>query len=306
MSGCGGVKVRGDGNGVHVFDRRSGLNVLLDEIDVPLQERAWAPRFASIALTNACDLQCRFCYAPKHVARLDVDTVVEWAIELDEGGCLGLGFGGGEPTLHSDLAELCRRVTNETQLAVSFTTHGHRITEELARQLMGAVHFVRVSMDGVGATYERIRGRSFATLLDKLQLVHAVAPFGINYVVNAETISELDAAAAIAFERGAIEMLLLPEVAVEGVGGIDPASSKLLTRWIQDNTQYRLAISDATPIDGLPIASPFRNGGGIGAYLHIDATGRLRTSSFSTESAYIRSSVRAALNELRDETGEPE
>ena len=177
------MKVRRDANGVHLFDRRSGLNVLLDEIEVPLHERAWAPRFVSIALTNACDLQCRFCYAPKHVARLDVDAVVAWAIELDEGGCLGLGFGGGEPTLHSDFAELCRRVTNETQLAVSFTTHGHRITEELARQLKGAVHFVRVSMDGIGGTYERIRGRSFATLLDKLRLVHAIAPFGINYVV---------------------------------------------------------------------------------------------------------------------------
>ena len=300
------MKVRGDENGVHVFDRRSGLNVLLDEIDVPLRERAWAPRFVSIALTNACDLQCRFCYAPKDVARLDVDTVVEWAIELDEGGCLGLGFGGGEPTLHSDLAELCRRVTNETQLAVSFTTHGHRITEELARQLKGAVHFVRVSMDGVGGTYERIRGRSFATLLDKLQLVRAVAPFGINYVVNAETIRELDAAAAVAFEQGAFEMLLLPQHAVAGVGGIDSASSRILTRWIQDNTRYRLAISDAAPTDGLPIANPFRNGSGIGAHLHIDASGRLRTSSFSADGAYIRSSVRAALNELGRRTGEAE
>ena len=300
------MKVRRDANGVHVFDRRSGLNVLLDEIEVPLRERAWAPRFISIALTNACDLHCRFCYAPKHVARLDVDAVVAWAIELDEGGCMGLGFGGGEPTLHPRFGQLCQRVATETQLAVSFTTHGHRVTEELVEQLKGAVHFVRVSMDGVGETYERIRGRSFGTLLDNLRLVGAIAPFGVNYVVNAQTIRELDAAAAVAFEHGAFEMLLLPERPVAGVGGIDAATSKALTRWIQTNTQYRLAVSGAAPIDGIPIANPFRDEGGVSAYAHIDASGWLRSSSFSADGTYIRSSVGAGLNELCNQTGEAE
>lgn len=188
--GVAGVKVRRDGNGVHIFNRRSGLNVLLDEIEVPLHERAWAPRFVAVALTNACDLHCRFCYAPKHVARLDVDAVVAWSIELDGGGCMGIGFGGGEPTLHPHFAHLCQRIARETQLAVSFTTHAHRITEELVEQVKGAVHFVRVSMDGIGETYERIRGRNFATFLDKLRLVRAIAPFGVNYVVNAETVRD--------------------------------------------------------------------------------------------------------------------
>ena len=306
IQGVAGVKVRCDGNGVHVFDRQSGLNVLLDEIEVPLHDRAWAPRFISVALTNACDLHCRFCYAPKHVARLNVDAVVAWAIELDEGGCLGIGFGGGEPTLHPYFAHLCQRVAAETQLAVSFTTHGHRITEELAEQLEGAVHFVRVSMDGVGETYERIRGRRFATFLDKLRLVRAIAPFGVNYVVNAETIRELDAAAAAAFEHGAFEMLLLPERPVAGVGGIDPDSSKALTRWIQSSAQYRLAISDAAPTDRIPIANPFRDESGVSAYAHIDASGFLRISSFSADGVATQSSVRAALDELCNQTGEAE
>ena len=298
------MKVRRDQSGVHFFDRECGLNVLLDEVDIPLHERAWAPRFVSIALTNACDLHCRFCYAPKHVARLDVDSIVAWAIELDKGGCLGVGFGGGEPTLHPNFARLCQRVATETQLAVSFTTHGHRITEALAEQLDGAVHFVRVSMDGAGDTYERIRGRSFEALLEKLRLVRAIAPFGVNYVVNDETIGELDAAAAMSFEHGAFEMLLLPERPVAGVGGIDAVTSEALTRWIQTNTQYRLAVSDAAPIDGIPIANPYRDGGGVSAYAHLDASGWLRRSSFSADGAYIRSSVGAALNELCEQTGE--
>ena len=170
------MKVRRDGNGVHMFDRDSGLNILLDEIPVPVPQREPAPRFVSVALTNACDLHCGFCFAPKHAARLESETVVAWATELNESGCLGLGFGGGEPTLHPDFVSLCRRVAVDTQLAGSFTTHGHRLTEGLAERLAGAVHFVRVSMDGVGETYARIRGRRFSALIEKLALARRIAP----------------------------------------------------------------------------------------------------------------------------------
>ncbi len=298
------MKIRRDSNGVHLFDRRSGMNALFDEISVPAAERAPAPRFVSVALTNACDLDCRFCYAPKHAARLKTEAVVAWATELDASGCLGLGFGGGEPTLYPNFTRLCWRIAEETHLAVSFTTHGHRITEDMADRLRGAVHFVRVSIDGIGATYERIRGRRFEALLEKLELLCTIAPFGVNYVVNAETIHHLDAAAAVAFEHGAFEMLLLPERSVAGAGGIDSASSKTLATWIQRNSQYRLAISDAAAVDGIPIAEPFRCGNGLDTFAHIDAAGWLRESSFSTDGEPIRSSVGAALNKLGTRLGD--
>ena len=237
------MKVRRDENGVHFFDRRSGLNILFEEIRVPEIEHASAPRFVSIALTNACDLRCRFCYAPKHVARLDKEAVIDWAIDLDETGCLGLGFGGGEPTLHPDFVSLCQQVTTNTRLAVSFTTHGHRLTRQMADQLTGSVHFVRVSMDGIDETYARIRGKQFSALVEKLLLVREIAPFGVNYVVNASTIEDLDSAAMIAFEHGASEMLLLPERPVAGTGGIDKETKRDLLEWIAQNSQFRLAIS---------------------------------------------------------------
>ena len=298
------MKIRRDSSGVHFFDRRSGLNVLWDDISVPPPEWDSAPRFVSLALTNACDLQCRFCYAPKHPARLEPETVLAWAIELDETGCLGLGFGGGEPTLYPHFPLLCRRIAEETHLAVSFTTHGHRITEDMATQLKGAVHFLRVSVDGVGATYERVRGRPFEALIDKLELLRTIAPFGVNFVVNADTFNDLDDAAALAFEHGASEMLLLPERAVAGTGGIDPTTSRALATWIQRNRQYRLAISDLSTVDGVPIAAPFRSGSGLDAFAHIDAVGHLRASSFSDDGEPIQSSVGAALAELRMRRGD--
>ena len=86
------MKVRRDTNGVHLFDRWSGLNILFDEITVPAEQRDPAPRFVSMALTNLCDLRCGFCYAPKHRATLDTQSVTTWAMQLDEGGCMGIGF----------------------------------------------------------------------------------------------------------------------------------------------------------------------------------------------------------------------
>jgi sulfatase maturation enzyme AslB (radical SAM superfamily) len=93
------IKARLGSDGIHLFDRQSGVNILLDEVHVPVEERSRAPRFVSFALTNLCDLACAFCYAPKYPATLDFDHIVRWARELDKNGTLGIGFGGGEPTL---------------------------------------------------------------------------------------------------------------------------------------------------------------------------------------------------------------
>ena len=137
---------------------------------------ASAPRQISVALTNRCDLSCSYCYAPKNRASLDLRRLVEWLCELDSNGCLGVGFGGGEPTLYEYFVDVCRRVSRETKLAVTFTTHAHRINREFVAALKGAVHFARGSVDGVGATYEAMRGRSFETLRSSLEHLRALAP----------------------------------------------------------------------------------------------------------------------------------
>ena len=154
-------KLRCGPSGLHVFNRTTGLNVLIDEIPVLASLQSRAPRQISIALTNRCDLACAHCYAPKSRDELRFDVVTQWLAELDAHGALGVGFGGGEPTLYPEFERLCQHAARETRLSVSFTTHGHHIDDVLAEGLRGSVHFVRVSMDGVGATYQLIRRRSF-------------------------------------------------------------------------------------------------------------------------------------------------
>ena len=273
-------KVRLGPCGIHIFNRRTGLNVLLDEVRVPRERWALAPRQVSIALTNACDLSCSYCYAPKNRAELDFNELLTWLCALDANGCLGVGFGGGEPTLYRHFPEVCMHLAEKTSMAVTFTTHAHRVNERLAERLRGAVHFIRVSMDGVGTTYEALRGRSFTALCSHLEVIRQLAPFGINFVVNRSTLLDLEHTVDFASEIGAQEFLLLPEQQVHGVGGIDTTTARALRDWV--NT-YRgpvpLTISEAGSGDGPPYIK-VTNEEGYRAYAHIDATGVLRRSSY--------------------------
>ena len=274
-------------HGVHIFDRRTGVNVLFDEVDVP--EAAWsvAPRHISVALTNACELSCPYCYAPKRPAALDFDRLAGWLTELDDNGCLGVGFGGGEPTLYRRFAEICQYAARRTGLAVTFTTHGHNLTENLITTLRGNVHFVRLSMDGVGTTYETLRGRPFSSLLEKIRLASTLAPLGINYLVNNRTVADLDRAIELAIDVGAAEFLLLPEQSVNGMGGIDGCTVKTLHTWIE---QYQgpipLTVSEVAS-DRISVANAFAGESILRGYAHIDAWGTVKRTSYDDDGQAI-------------------
>lgn len=294
------VKVRTGPDGVHLFDRGSGLNVLFNEALVPEDSWSRAPRQVSIAVTNACDLACEYCYAPKRPAVLEYGRLLSWAHELDAEGCLGIGFGGGEPTLYRRLPQLCRSITETTSLAVTLTTHGHRWTPELVEQLGGSVHFVRVSVDGVGGTYEKLRGRSYDDLLERLELISGAFNVGINCVVNQRTLSELDAVAALAADVGASELLLLLEQPTPGRPGANADVATGLRGWIRGHQgSVRLATGEQDA-DGLPTARPLPGEVRLRSYAHIDAIGSLRATSYSSHKVPIDDrGVLAAVELLR-------
>lgn len=286
---------------MHLFDRITGLNILLDELRP--EEAVWStsPRQLSIALTNVCDLQCAYCYAPKHKATLHPDQVFGWLQELDTEGCLGIGFGGGEPTLHPYFVDICKRAAGETQLSVTFTTHGHHLTPKLAERLKGSIHFVRISVDGIGRTYEKQRGKQFASLLRGMESVATLSPFGINIVVNEHTVAELDAVSELAQKVGASELLLLPQQATAAVASMDGVVGRALQDWVSNyRGKVRLAVSEAGA-SGLPTCDPIPDERGLQAYAHIDASGMLRASSYSPVGAKIGDAgVLSALKRLRN------
>lgn len=294
------LKLRAGPSGLHLFERKTGLNVLVDEVRISPSQWARAPRQVSVALTNACDLGCPYCYAPKSPAVLDAEKLSEWLGELDDNGCLGVGFGGGEPTLHREFIQICRQTAERTRLAVTFTTHAHRISTAHRDKLRGSVHYIRVSVDGVGATYESLRGRPFGALRSQLAIIREMSPFGINFVVNARTLPDLSSGIELGEEFGASEFLLLPEQPVAGTVGIDPATLRALHQWID---QYRGGISLSISESYSENIACGRIDGekGLRAYAHIDANGFLKRSSYDTEGVFIGSGgVMEALRSLEN------
>lgn len=293
------LKVRVGAAGLHFFNRKTGINLLVDEIELPSCLWSAAPSQISIALTNACDLVCPHCYAPKNPAVLNFERLTSWLTDLDANGCIGVGFGGGEPTLYPRLAELCLYTAEKTGLAVTMTTHAHHLSDRLLKELSGNVHFIRVSMDGVKATYESIRGRSFASLIQRIKALSKIVSFGINFVVNSRTIDDLDKAIELAEEFGCSEFLLLPEEATLRTGGIDSDTRRILQEWV---ASYRggipLAVSESGA-DGLPICNPLIAETGLDAFAHIDASGILKQTSYSTDGVQIiEDGVMPALRKL--------
>jgi hypothetical protein len=296
------AKVRRSRHGAHYFERTTGLNVLIDEVEFAPEQWHRAPRYVSIALTNACELRCPFCYAPKRAARLRGGDVLRWAHELDAAGALGLGFGGGEPTAHPELANVCQAIAEETSLAVSMTTHGHRFDAALADQLRGAVHFVRVSVDGLGATYEQIRNRPFDALERKLEIIAGVASFGINCVVTEQTVGELDTCLAWAERVGAEELLLLIEQPVGSRSGLPAAAHDRLVKWVaQARPSIRLAVGAMGAVEEMGLADPFGAEPPLEAHAHVDAAARLRPDAYAELGVEITGSIVEALHELQEE-----
>ena len=294
------MKIRLGPDGLHLLDRHTGFNLLVDEVRSDPSTWAVAPRQVSIALTNICDLHCAYCYAPKHRAILSIDRVTNWLTELDQGGCMGIGFGGGEPTLHSEFSEICQFAAEETQLAVTFTTHGHRLISPLLERIVGNVHFIRVSVDGVAKTYETQRGKQFPILLERLRSARDCAPLGINVVINERTVHELDALAEVAYDVNASELLLLPQQATHSVGAASNEVHRQLRDWVRRYTgEIRLAVSEAGS-EELPICDPLPQEKGLRAYAHIDASGVLKANSYETRGTKIGAvGVMAALNRLK-------
>src|ERR1019366_6247884 len=103
-------KIRLSEAGVHLFDRVSGLNVLLDEVEVPAAQVSRAPRYLSVALTNACELRCAYCYAPKRAAAL--------------AGLCGFVSGGAAPSSPPRRAELAAQTAESTSRAFPSTPPG--------------------------------------------------------------------------------------------------------------------------------------------------------------------------------------
>jgi MoaA/NifB/PqqE/SkfB family radical SAM enzyme len=151
--------------------------------------RRRVPLICGLVLTNRCNLRCRHCKIPgrddRHVPFEEVKQVVD-SFYQQGGRCLYLQ--GGEPLLWRDaqygiehVVEYAHGVGYRT---VVIYTNGTFPIETSADTVF-------VSMDGLRATHDRLRGTSFDRIMKNVQdTLHA--SLYVNFTINAYNKTELE------------------------------------------------------------------------------------------------------------------
>lgn len=159
-----------------------------------------------VSATYRCNSRCRTCNVwQKHADELTVD---EWGrVFAGVGrGLYYLTFTGGEPFLRRELPELARLAWQHCRPAViTIPTNGlltERIpgaVEEILRAAPGSKLGVNVSLDGVGAQHDEIRGapggwdRALATFRALKAMEHPNLTVSIHTVVSRYNVDDMPA-----------------------------------------------------------------------------------------------------------------
>jgi radical SAM protein with 4Fe4S-binding SPASM domain len=117
-------------------------------------------------ITRTCNLRCVHCYsdsdAQKYPGELGTEEVRRVIDDLAGFRVPALLFSGGEPLVRPDLLELIEYATVKG-LHITLSTNGTLIDEIVAAKLKElGLTYVGISLDGVGETNDRFRGKQGA------------------------------------------------------------------------------------------------------------------------------------------------
>jgi radical SAM protein with 4Fe4S-binding SPASM domain len=177
--------------------------------DAPLS----APLEAHLQLTNRCDAGCQGCYTGASPEGAPGEWgLAEWTRALDEladAGVFHVALGGGESAVLPWLGELADHARRRG-IVPNLTTSG---LAGLDRLLAIADRFgqINVSLDGLGASYARVRGfDGFARADAAIRALRRVKrEVGINVVVTRHNFDELPRLFGYAAEHRLSEVELL-------------------------------------------------------------------------------------------------
>ncbi|MBF0610212.1 MAG: heme d1 biosynthesis radical SAM protein NirJ [Magnetococcales bacterium] len=117
-------------------------------------------------LIRRCNLSCMHCYSAsadrEYRGELDTATVLRVLGELREGGVPALILSGGEPLLREDLFEIAHAAKGHG-FYLALSTNGLLLDQAMAQRVaMVGFDYVGISLDGLAANHDRIRGRQGA------------------------------------------------------------------------------------------------------------------------------------------------
>jgi MoaA/NifB/PqqE/SkfB family radical SAM enzyme len=181
-----------------LFDRFTGTNILLEGNEFSGCTRQ-APRTLLIAITNACNLTCSFCYRDlSSRSQWDAESLLSFLKEVDKWGVLEVALGGGEPLVFPKFTWLIEKVFAETGLCLNFTTNGTRLTDDFLRDISGLYGQIKLSIYSDNHPVKTIE------LLRKHD-----ARFGVNWLITEADFPYIEERFQEIYEAGARDILIL-------------------------------------------------------------------------------------------------
>ena len=114
---------------------------------------------ACMQLLTDCNMRCRFCDLPRRRQRLAPEVASDLVDQFIALGVQFFDLTGGEPLLYEGLDALVAHVKDRGGWC-SVTTNGLELTQQRAERLADAgLDALQMSVDGIGETHDRLRGR---------------------------------------------------------------------------------------------------------------------------------------------------
>ncbi len=160
-------------------------------------------------LIRRCNLSCKHCYSisgdvdfPGELTTADVIHVMD---DLKAFGVPVLILSGGEPLMRRDIFAISARAKS-LGFYVGLSTNGTLIDDALADRIRDTGYdYVGVSLDGIGQTHDRFRGKPGAydaALAGLRRLRHRDVKVGVRFTMTEDNAAELPALLDLAEREG--------------------------------------------------------------------------------------------------------
>lgn len=220
-------------------------------------------------VTRRCNLHCGHCYSASYDRPFPGELSGEEGLaligQLADFGVPTLLFSGGEPLIRADLPELAR-AARKAGLRTVLSTNGTLLDEPKAREVAEAgFSYVGVSVDGIGALNDKMRGKkgAFEAALGGIRAAKAAGlRTGVRFTMHALNRRDLGAIFELA-EREGVDRLCVYHLAYSGRGeklrrvDLEPAETRRAVEEVFDRAQD--LSRRGVPIEVLTVDNPVDN-----------------------------------------------
>ena len=152
-----------------------------------------SPVIAGHKLLYRCNLECKMCpfWRREDEELLGLPEEIRVMEALARAGVSFLGFEGGEPLLRRDVGAILEQA--HARFHTSLVTNGWLLSQRLP-ELAPHLDLLFVSLDGIGATHDRLRGipRSFDRAVQGMKASRGEVPTIISHTVTRENLDQAE------------------------------------------------------------------------------------------------------------------